>query len=72
MRDTTQPLSGGRDSRPPRHRGTVQKIKDFCQAFSEFLGRPKTVFDLKDRGLFLLALLVLFLAIEGLLWWATR
>ena len=53
-------------------RSTVQKIRDFFQAFSEFLGRPKTVFDLKDRGLFLLALLVLFLAIEGLLWWATR
>ena len=42
------------------------------QAFLDYLRRPKTVFDLKDRGLFLLALLVLFLAIEGLLWWATR
>ena len=50
----------------------LHKIKQFLEAFSEFLGRPKTVFDLKDRGLFLLALLVLFLAIEGLLWWATR
>ena len=72
MCSTTQPGSGGTESRPPRNRGTVRKIKDFCQAFSEFLGRPKTVFDLKDRGLFLLALLLLFLAIGGRLWRAVR
>ena len=50
-------------------RSTVQKIKNFLQAFSEFLGRPKTIFDIKDR----LRLLVLFVAViailEGLLYY---
>ena len=27
----------------------LHKIKQFLEAFSEFLGRPKTVFDIKDR-----------------------
>ncbi len=48
---------------------TVQKIKSFLQAFSEFLGRPKTIFDIKDR----FRLLVLFVAViailEGLLYY---
>ena len=48
-------------------RSTVQKIKSFLQAFSEFLRRPKTIFDVKDR----FRLLVLFVAViailEGLL-----
>jgi len=29
--------------------GILHKIKQFLEAFSEFLGRPKTVFDIKDR-----------------------
>lgn len=41
----------------------------FLQAFSEFLGRPKTVFDLKDRGVLLLLLTALVLALEALVWW---
>jgi hypothetical protein len=48
---------------------TVQKIKSFLQAFSEFLRRPKTIFDIKDR----FRLLVLFVAViamlEGLLYY---
>ena len=46
-------------------RSTVQKIKSFLQAFSEFLGRPKTIFDIKDR----FRLLVLFVAVIAVLEW---
>ena len=49
-------------------RSTMQKIEDFLQAFSEFLRRPKTIFDIKDR-LRLLVLFVIVIAIlEGLLY----
>ena len=44
-------------------RSTVQKIKSFLQAFSEFLRRPKTIFDMKDR----LRLLVLLIAVIAVL-----
>ena len=40
-------------------RSTAQKIKSFLQAFSEFLRRPKTIFDIKDR----FRLLVLMVAV---------
>ena len=47
----------------------MHKIEDFLQAFSEFLRRPKTIFDIKDR----FRLIVLFIAIiailEGLLYY---
>ena len=46
-------------------RSTVQKIKSFLQAFSEFLRRPKTIFDIKDR----FRLLVLFVAVIAVLEW---
>ena len=46
-------------------RSTVQKIRDFFQAFSEFLGRPKTIFDIKDR----FRLLVLFFFVIAVLEW---
>lgn len=39
---------------------TVQKIQLFLKAFLEFLRRPKTVFDIKDRAKLLL---LLFLAV---------
>ena len=42
---------------------TAQKIKDFLQAFSEFLRRPKTIFDIKDR----FRLLVLMVAVIAVL-----
>ena len=48
-------------------RNSLQKTSDFIQAFLEFLGRPKTIFDLKDRGRLLLILLLIIAAIEGLL-----
>ncbi len=47
----------------------LPQIRLFLQAFSEFLGRPKTVFDLKDRGVLLLLLTALVLALEALVWW---
>ena len=49
-------------------RSILQKTNDFLQAFSEFLGRPKTIFDLKDRGRLLLILLLVIAVAEGLLY----
>ena len=46
-------------------RSTMQKIGDFLQAFSEFLRRPKTIFDIKDR----FRLLVLFFFVIAVLEW---
>ena len=43
----------------------MQTIKDFFQAFSEFLRRPKTIFDIKDR----FRLLVLFFFVIAVLEW---
>ena len=42
----------------------LTKCKFFAKAFLEYLRRPKTVFDLKDRALWLL----LYLAVCGLLY----
>ena len=50
-------------------RSLLQKTKDFMQAFLEFLGRPKTIFDIKDRGRLLLILLLVIALIEGLLYY---
>lgn len=41
----------------------LQKMKQFMKAFSEFLRRPKTVFDIKDRA----KLLLLFFAVIGII-----
>ena len=46
-------------------RSTMQKMEDFSQAFSEFLRRPKTIFDIKDR----FRLLVLFFFVIAVLEW---
>ena len=48
-------------------RSTVQKIKNFLQAFSEFLGRPKTIFDIKDRFRLLVLFVVVIAILEGML-----
>ena len=50
-------------------RSLLQKTNDFMQAFLEFLGRPKTIFDIKDRGRLLLILLLVIAVIEGLLYY---
>ena len=38
-------------------------MEDFSQAFSEFLGRPNTIFDIKDR----FRLLVILIVVSGVL-----
>ena len=50
-------------------RSILQKTNDFMQAFLGFLGRPKTIFDIKDRGRLLLILLLVIALIEGLLYY---
>ena len=50
-------------------RNIMQKTNDYMQAFLEFLGRPKTIFDIKDRGRLLLILLLVIAVIEGLLYY---
>ena len=42
----------------------LQKIQLFIQAFSEFLGRPKTIFDIKDRFRLLVLLAAVIAALE--------
>lgn len=49
-------------------RSTLQKIEDFLQAFSEFLRRPKTIFDIKDRFRLLLLLVAVIAALEGVIY----
>ena len=48
-------------------RSTVLKIKNFLQAFSEFLRRPKTIFDIKDRFRLLVLFVVVIAILEGML-----
>ena len=43
---------------------TAQKIKDFLQAFSEFLRRPKTIFDIKDRFMLLVLMVAVIAVLE--------
>ena len=50
-------------------RSLLQKTNDFMQAFLDFLGRPKTIFDLKDRGRLLLILLLVIVVIEGMIFY---
>ena len=48
----------------------LQKIRQYTEAFSEFLGRPKTVFDIKDRLKLILQLLAVIAALECLIRYA--
>ena len=50
-------------------RSTVLKIKSFLQAFSEFLRRPKTIFDIKDRFRLLLLLIAVIVVLEGVIYY---
>lgn len=52
--------------------GTWQKMKNFWEALVEFMKRPKTVFDLKDRARLLILLLLVIMVIELLLWLRIR
>ena len=47
---------------------TAQKIKDFLQAFSEFLRRPKTIFDMKDRFRLLVLLITVIAVLEFIIY----
>ena len=49
-------------------RSSLQKTSDFIQAFLEFLGRPKTIFDIKDRARLLLILFLVIAVVEVLLY----
>ena len=49
-------------------RSTVQKIKSFLQAFSEFLRRPKTIFDMKDRFRLLVILIAVIAVLEFIIY----
>ena len=46
-----------------KKRSLITKCKDFMQAFLEYLRRPKTVFDFKDRtkGILLLIAIIILL-----------
>ncbi len=48
---------------------TMQKTKNFFQAFSEFLGRPKTIFDIKDRFRLLVLFVIVVAVLEGVLYY---
>ena len=50
-------------------RSTMQKISDFFQAFSEFLRRPKTIFDMKDRLRLLVLFIIVIAVLEGILYY---
>ena len=50
-------------------RSTIQKMEDFSQAFSEFLRRPKTIFDMKDRFRLLVLLIFVIAVLEGILYY---
>ena len=47
----------------------MQKISDFFQAFSEFLRRPKTIFDMKDRLRLLVLFIIVVAVLEGILYY---
>ena len=50
----------------------LQKIKLFIQAFPEFLGRPKTIFDMKDRARLLLLLALVIGVLEGAIYYLQK
>ena len=49
-------------------RSTVLRIKNFLQAFSEFLRRPKTIFDMKDRFRLLVLLIAVIAVLEFIIY----
>ncbi|MBP5736463.1 MAG: hypothetical protein J6W55_03330 [Acidaminococcaceae bacterium] len=50
-------------------RSITQKMEDFSQAFSEFLRRPKTIFDMKDRFRLLVILIVVIGVLEFIIYY---
>ena len=49
-------------------RSTMQKMEDFSRAFSEFLRRPKTIFDMKDRFRLLVLLIAVIAVLEFIIY----
>ncbi len=47
----------------------MQKIEDFFQAFSEFLRRPKTIFDIRDRARLLILLAAVIAVLECIIYY---
>lgn len=45
---------------------------DYVKAFLDYLGKPKTVFDLKDRGKLLLMLFVTIILLQKVVKWLTN
>ena len=50
-------------------RSVVQKLQEFMQAFSEFLGRPKAIFDIKDRFRLLVLIVAVIAVLEGAIYY---
>ena len=50
-------------------RSILQKSNNFIQAFLEFLGRPKTIFDIKDRFRLLVLFVIVVAVLEGVLYY---
>ena len=46
----------------------IQIIWDFLQAFPEFLGRPKTIFDMKDRFRLVLMFIIVISVLESIIY----
>ena len=53
-------------------RSSLQKTSDFIQAFLEFLGRPKTIFDIKDRARLLFLMMAVIVILEVLIYCLRR
>ena len=47
----------------------MQKIEDFFLAFSEFLRRPKTIFDIRDRARLLILLAAVIAVLECIIYY---
>jgi len=50
----------------------MNKMKQFIQAFSEFLGRPKTIFDIKDRFRLLLLMIAVIAVLEIIIYYLRK
>ena len=53
----------------PDEQSAMQKIEDFFLAFSEFLRRPKTIFDIRDRARLLILLAAVIAVLECIIYY---
>lgn len=47
-----------------REGANAPSMGEYLQAFLAYLGRPKTVFDFKDRSVFIILLIILIIALQ--------